>query len=207
LLIGSNADEGTIFIPRMGLPADVEGCQEEIRARYGPLGKTILDLYPVEKPEDIQRAANAIYTDMFQVAPARSIARAMARVSSEAFLYHFTRVGAGVPARLGAFHGLEISYVFNTISEDWPDDPVDDRLAAAMADYWVQFAATGDPNRGGLSAWPVYDIATDRHLELGDEIRAGSNLHKKACDIFETALALQLATAVRKAKEEQESGG
>jgi para-nitrobenzyl esterase len=195
LLIGSNADEGTVFLPVMRLPTDPAAYREYVRETYGLFADAILELYPVEKPEDIRHAANRTSTDGGQVAPARSLARAMGRVSSDAFLYHFTRVGAGVPEQLGAFHGVEIAYVFNTISEDWPDDPVDDALAAAMADYWVQFAAAGNPNREGLPEWPVYTTAGDRHLELGDEIKAGSKLRKTACDLFGRVTAYQLEAA------------
>jgi carboxylesterase type B len=50
----------------------------------------------------------------------------------------------------------------------------DARLADAMSDYWVAFAATGDPNgrpaAGKWPRWPRYAPATDALLELGPEI-------------------------------------
>lgn len=34
-------------------------------------------------------------------------------------------------------------------------------------------------------AWPEAHADTDRHLKLGDETRAGENLHESGCDLFE----------------------
>ena len=54
-----------------------------------------------------------------------------------------------------------------------------------MGGYWVQFAATGDPNREGLPRWPAYDSETDQYLEFGDEIVVGSGLSREACALYE----------------------
>ena len=58
-----------------------------------------------------------------------------------------------------------------------------------MNGYWVQFAATGDPNRLGLADWPQYEPGSDRYLELGDSVRAGSRLRQKQYDLLDDAQA------------------
>ncbi len=58
-----------------------------------------------------------------------------------------------------------------------------------MSGYWVQFAKTGDPNKEGLTLWPAYDAGSDKHLELGENVRVGQGLRKKACDLIEKILA------------------
>jgi para-nitrobenzyl esterase len=35
-----------------------------------------------------------------------------------------------------------------------------------MQKYWTHFAKTGDPNGGGLPAWPKYTAATDQAQSL-----------------------------------------
>ena len=54
---------------------------------------------------------------------------------------------------------------------------------------WVQFAATGNPNRRGLPGWPRYEPVSDRYLELGDTIRVGSRLRQRQYDLLDDAQA------------------
>ena len=54
-----------------------------------------------------------------------------------------------------------------------------------MRAYWIRFAATGDPNGRGLPAWPAWDTASDRYLELGDEVSAGEELHVDGAELWE----------------------
>ena len=64
----------------------------------------------------------------------------------------------------------------------------DKKLSAAMVSYWTQFAATGDPNGGGLPEWPAYETETDMHLELGKAIKSGKNFRKKELDVLEAII-------------------
>ena len=103
----------------------------------------------------------------------------------DAYLYHFTRVPPvslpGFPE--GAFHGLEVPYVFGETAVFGVRDPIDVRLSEQMMRMWTAFAATGDPNGAGGERWPAYRRATDRHLEFGDTLAVRSGLHRRACDL------------------------
>jgi carboxylesterase type B len=46
----------------------------------------------------------------------------------------------------------------------------DRKFAEQVSSYWVNFAATGDPNGKGLPAWPAYSRAAERAFELGPSI-------------------------------------
>ena len=108
-------------------------------------------------------------------------------VDASSYLYQFTRVPPdaaktpGFPD--GAFHGLEIPYVFGKVADFGVRDPIDLDLSERIMAMWTRFAATGDPNGPGSDLWPSYDRAADRHLELGDTIEVKAGLYKRACDL------------------------
>jgi para-nitrobenzyl esterase len=61
----------------------------------------------------------------------------------------------------GAFHGLDVPFVFNTVPlvpETVGRGADARRLADQMSDALLAFARTGNPNSGGLPRWPAYDL-------------------------------------------------
>ncbi len=67
---------------------------------------------------------------------------------------------AGLSFPLGAYHGSEIQYLFDT-GFFFEFTPAQQQLSAAMVGYWTNFAATGDPNGGSLPTWSLYNPTTD----------------------------------------------
>ena len=145
LLIGSNLDEGNLFLQGLTLePAEYEAQMEAV---FGPYAEEALALYPVESADDITPAFSRMLTEVGFASTARFAARATSAAGAPAFLYQFTRVPFDNP--LGAFHGVEIPYVFgNTEPFELLGqiEQADLDLSAAIMDYWTRFAATGDPN-------------------------------------------------------------
>jgi para-nitrobenzyl esterase len=90
----------------------------------------------------------------------------------------FSRVGEDSANRArGAYHSAEITFVFgrpHPIQKNAGSTAYDPTLADAMSDYWLAFAASGDPNTppaaGKWPRWPRYESATDALLEFGPEI-------------------------------------
>ena len=77
------------------------------------------------------------------------------------FVYRFERVIPGQgEAELGAFHGLEVPFVFGSLKcPEWqwlPTTADDASLSQLMQTYWTQFAKTGNPNASGLPPWPTW---------------------------------------------------
>jgi para-nitrobenzyl esterase len=185
---GTNADEGTIFLSQIPIKHKA-GYRLAINSLFKDNAKDLLSLYPVAKDSDIPAALNRMTTDTVFLTPVRFAVRAMEKTSSPGYFYHFTRVPRIAKTRgLGAFHALEISYVFGTMNEHWGFDATDRKLSEVMSSYWVNFAKNGNPNGKGLPEWPAYTKAHDMHLELGDEIRTGTGLRKKYCDAIESLL-------------------
>jgi para-nitrobenzyl esterase len=105
------------------------------------------------------------------------------------------RSRCGARARVGAFHQLEIPYVFGNPPAWIPRDQTDERLSAAIMDYWVRFATAGDPDDEGAPAWPPYEAAGERYLELGDTVTPKAGLAKDVRDALEQGMRARWAAA------------
>lgn len=76
--------------------------------------------------------------------------------------------------------------MFNNLREDREWTATDHRLADMMSSYWVNFAATGDPNGEGLPHWPVFEGGgTNTVMALDDESAASSILNRGQMAVFQ----------------------
>jgi para-nitrobenzyl esterase len=75
-------------------------------------------------------------------------------------------------------HGSELPFVFGKINEssgtdfigisrNEQDTAVRERLMNEMMTAWVNFAKTGDPNRGALPTWPLFNADTQPTMRFG----------------------------------------
>jgi para-nitrobenzyl esterase len=189
LIAGTNADEASVFTTALPFQT-VAAYSAVLRARYGDEAGKVFSMYPVYFPFQIRQQTNRLLTDSMFLSTARRLVRAQAPRNPQTYLYHFTRVSLYAQLYgLGAYHAAEIPYVFNTIDLVASTLPTaynqkDRDLARAMSGAWVRFASTGDPNGGGLPAWPAYTATNDTHLEFGDSIRSGKGLHAREVDFF-----------------------
>ena len=126
--------------------------------------------------------------DMFFAGPVRLQLRANVAVGAPVWFYQFAQVPpTAMGERFGAHHAAELPYVFGTLDAA-PDSPwtaADRAVSAAMMGYWTQFAATGDPNGGGLPAWPAYTLAGDTHLALAEPLATGSGFSRDGAALYD----------------------
>jgi len=192
LLVGANADEANLFLLAMKGQTAAQ-LTAYVRRLYRPADDEVLALFPDERFGSRTAALSKAVTVMGFLAPARFAAASVAAAGGDAYLYHFVRRPPAV-GDLGAFHGLELPYVFgNSFLTLDVSDGVDGELSAAMMRYWISFARDGDPNDEGLAAWPPYDPETDRCLVLDIEIAAAPAPSRAACDLADRLRARRLA--------------
>lgn len=168
VLFGSNKDES--FFP--GGPS-AEQFRQQVRAQWGDLADEYLELYPSSTDaEAAQSSAEAFSDETFW--RMRLFTRYQVEQGNSGYLYYFAQEPPAPPGEpsLGATHAAEVPYVFDNLGEEplFPDgsDPEqaaqsapDLEVAERVSSYWVNFAASGDPNGPGLPSWPAFRPGTD----------------------------------------------
>ncbi len=188
VVIGGNGDETAS--PMFGFPAMTEAeYATRVRAMFGTArGNLVLAQYPAADFSSPRWAFVAVTTDSQFVCPARRHARALDAGQSEpVYRYLYTHRMSGTSALLGAAHGLELFYVFQTMSRlpDYTPSAADLALEQAVLGYWTRLAATGNPNGSGAATWPAYDAAQDPYLDLSHPPAAATGVRTGRCDFWD----------------------
>ena len=127
-------------------------------------------------------------------APAVTQAQRKAAQGGKAWLYRFDYNPASVlDGRVRAFHCAELAYCFDNIDRCMNatgGTPEARALAGKVADAWIAFARTGDPNHKGLPHWPRYDPAQNEVMMFTADAkaRAEADPWKARLDLIERAL-------------------
>jgi carboxylesterase type B len=183
-ILGSNADEGTLFF--LGAtPVTTEAeYLDALHTRYGDLADQVAAVYPVANFASPQAALVRAFGDSILVCPTYDSARRAAAGGAPVYLYNFARPVESdllAPLMLGATHGVEITYVFGSVP---PPSPGYAEVQDALQGYWTQFASTGDPNSDGAVVWPRYDDATDQRINFGDGVSVLSGFRRPECEFW-----------------------
>lgn len=154
ILVGDVSDEAAAFGARKTDPATFE---REVRDGYGKHAEAILSTYPHATEEQTTRSATLLRSDTgFNWGQYTWARLASTHGKHRAYVYWFDRPSANNPN--GSGHGQEVGYVFGNLGVGGrPAPSAEDRaLSEQMQGYWVNFASRGDPNGGGLPAWPAF---------------------------------------------------
>ncbi|MDX2089805.1 MAG: carboxylesterase family protein [Kofleriaceae bacterium] len=189
LILGSNTDEASLIIPQVGTTPATWAAQLDT-AFDEPLLSRALALYPPGTTAAQARASRVAFTGDAQfICPARVIARTIAdAATTPVWRYEFRHaVNAS-----GAFHGIEIFFLFNTLeqSDAGPFMTDADRaVSATTLDYWTRMAKAGDPNDPSAVAWPRYDASVEPYLGIAAPPVNDTRLRDAACDFWDVIYA------------------
>lgn len=187
LLAGVNADEWTMYLEEDTDWPDVDAWLEQHQPGTAARLRELVSGEPTAR-----RALDRLRTAYDMTCSLRRAAISITTKGGRAFLYEFTRArqGPGGDA-LGAYHGTEIPYVFDTHDAWLPTNAADRRLTGAVMDFWVQFARTGDPNIDGRKHWPQYRVEDRRTMLLDEPLEV-----RKDDDTLCVAMAVQDAAGI-----------
>ncbi|CAH0313759.1 Para-nitrobenzyl esterase [Massilia sp. Bi118] len=103
----------------------------------------------------------------FMVAGARSMAGTLAGQGVPVYAYRFSYVAESLKEQ-GAQHASDIPFFMDTAAIKYAGKTTarDRAMGKAMSSYLVNFARRGDPNGGGLPAWPRYARASDEIMDF-----------------------------------------
>ena len=139
LIIGTNRNESLMYIPEGAVLTNyLEGyfppeTWDDIKVLVGT------DLPELAQMDRLRSAVQ--YT-----CPSLMLAQATQEAGGAAYVYRFDRVREGFDA-IGAYHGAELPYVFDTHDAWIPTNAVDLQVTGALVDYWVAFLTDGSPNQ------------------------------------------------------------
>ena len=145
-----------------------------IRSRFGKNAKRVMEEYPLRAYPTPMQAWATIFTDAFFSCPIRRTTRLLApQVSVYAYEFDDPKAPDTMVRHdgleMGAYHGAEVPYVFQTASYfergatvEWPTQL---KLSDQMISYWTWFAASGHPD-GTSPKWSPYRNAQDQVLSF-----------------------------------------
>jgi para-nitrobenzyl esterase len=191
LLTGSTADEGSTQPP---IPT-LDEYMRRAQADYGEMAGDFLRVYPAGSDADALQSSRKMIGNRIFNWENWTWANLQAQTgSSPVYFYHFGHVppkpsqpgrGGDLEAPIGSFHTADIPYVFQTLDvRNWPWRDIDRELADTMAQYWVNFASSGNPNGAGLPEWPRYNPARDTTLLFKDGVRVGATPDRPALEFW-----------------------
>ena len=157
LMIGTNTNEWLMYIGDSTLDNYLQdyGLSEHKAEVAGHLGTLALE-------NQLDRIATA--SDM--LCPSLEMASHVSENQS-AYVYQLSRGRQGSHWQsVGAYHGAEIPYVFDT-HDDWlATGEKDHQLTSLVQRYWLNFARSGNPNSDGLPQWSQYTTSSMNVMEL-----------------------------------------
>ncbi len=155
VLIGTNSDEGSLFIRKKSVKQHLE----DLDNTFGPMKDLALECYPADNRKVAKQSSRNIFRDMTFAWPTYAWANLQTEYgTADVYYYYFDQ---HPKIFNGAMHASELSYVFDHM--DSHPIPLmhynneDKALSAIMVKYWTNFAKNGNPNGEGLPEWLTFD--------------------------------------------------
>jgi para-nitrobenzyl esterase len=151
-----------------GQKFSVASYRDGAKKKYAEKADEFLKLYPVTSDDAAAPMMRVVLRDQTRVAMDLWSAGQM-KLSRNVYTYFFDHA---IPwpehPEFGAFHTSEVPYIFGNLElTHHPFEPLDQKVSDTVSSYWMNFAASGDPNGKSLANWPAYTSDAHKTMELG----------------------------------------
>ena len=194
MILGTNRDENKLFM--IGDPKFVKGLPNFITSIF-----PILQLWVKPRDEQFYDTYSKYRSNAWKFDAVDQAARYISKTNeSDVYAYRFdwdeepSQYGMDFSKLLGAAHGLEIAFVFNSpeiidqvetdlskIIYQEKNHSTDKKLSLEMSEYWVNFAYDGNPNQLPYSQnteWGDWtNKSNERFIVFDSEADQGISMH------------------------------
>lgn len=190
-MVGSTSDESSAPVEALGMMmgTGVRGFRVFAASMLPEAREELATQYPAATDEEATRSWQDLLNDLNFNYPMRAWARGMANVESDAYLFWFSwRPPIPNADYYGAFHGSFQMYLMGDLEgfQAVPTD-ADREFSSMLAETWVRFARTGNPNGGPLPEWPAFTLEDEAYMELGPTLRVGKHLRTEELKLIARA--------------------
>lgn len=169
VLVGNNANEGGGATRNWPIKT-VADYRTFVQQSFKGQEQASWAAYSVGSDDQVALALAHLYSDTEYLFGTREMLSRYQQHGLKSYRYVFTRQRN--EASTTPIHGDELQFVFDNLQaqhrgKNRPFNATDAANAKSMADAWVQFARTGDPNGQGLPAWKPYSPTEQAYMDFG----------------------------------------
>jgi para-nitrobenzyl esterase len=194
---GTVKDEGSLFEALKDHPDNSE-YEPFLRNRLSYMTEEdiqwVLKSYPIEQFDNVGHAMSVIMADQSIVCPGVKTAVSLTDAGYPVYQYQFTQYSDSIlrlitkfqlgenPPPLGVFHSGEIGFLFGHSAPTGRPKTDDQKFVSnKMQQYMGSLAHTANPNKVGLSHWPIYTKEDKTYLIWGEDFSTEQNLRGDFC--------------------------
>jgi len=167
LIIGANADEEKMYLDQDYFLADFYNERESwgFYSAAEDIDSILI------KFEGDKEKLNFLLSSRNYVCPSYFIAKSIAdKTSKNVWFYTFDKVRDGEKSKeMGAYHGAELPYIFNTHDYWLPTSDIDKKITKVIQNFWFNFTKRGNPN-SYEDIWNEFKPGLFNVLSLNDDM-------------------------------------
>ena len=181
LIIGTNADEELMYLDN---DYYLSNFYDE-RESWG-FYKDIKEINVlIDDIKEEKQKINYLLTARNWTCPSSYIAESInEHTSKNVWFYSFDRIRDGLKSKeMGAYHGAELPYVFNTHDKWLPTSSKDLYITEIIQDYWINFIKEGNPNSNN-NLWEPFQADKFNVLSFNDVISMQKSKSADVCEVL-----------------------